>query len=77
MDEMQAHMSVSLLKAAKKHNGLKVVGMVGRCWMTKEINNKLKERQEVRRSGGIHTEAHRSLNEGVSHLTAEVKRGIR
>ena len=65
-----------LLKAAPKHVGLTAVGMARRCWMTKEINNKLKEREEVRRSEVIHTEAHRSLNEELSRLMTDVKRGI-
>ena len=37
--------------------------------MTKEINDKLKEREEIRRSEGAHTEAHKSVNEEVSRLT--------
>ena len=39
---MYACMSVILLKAAQKSIGLKSVRMAGRCWMTKEINDKLK-----------------------------------
>ena len=44
--------------------------------MTKEINDKLKEREEVGRSVGTNIEANKSLNEEVSRLTTEVKRGI-
>ena len=36
--------------------------MDGRCWMTKETNNKLKESEEFCQSKGIHTEADKSLN---------------
>ena len=57
MDEMHAHMSAILMKADKKHIELKVVGMAGQCWVTKEMNDKLKEQQEVCQSEGIHTEA--------------------
>ena len=64
------------IEGSKKHIGLKGVGMAGRCWMTKQISNKLKEREEVSRSEGIHTKAYKSLNEEVSRLTIEVKRGI-
>ena len=46
-------MSVILLKADQKHIGLKAEGMAGRCWMMKEINHKLKEREEVRQNEGI------------------------
>ena len=73
---MHARMSAILLQAAPKHIGLKAVGMAGRCWTTKEINDKLKEREEVRRSEGTHTETYKSLNEEVSRLTTEVKQGI-
>ena len=59
MDEMCERMSAILLKAAQKQTRLKVVGMAGRCWITKEMNNKLKEREEVRRSEGIHTDAYK------------------
>ena len=76
VEGMHACIRAVLLKVAPKHIGLKAVGMAGRCWMTKEINDKLKERQEVCRSGGIHTESHKSLNIKVSHLTAEVKPGL-
>ena len=44
--------------------------------MTKEINDKLKEREEVRRNEDINTEAYKSLNEEASRLSTEVKRGI-
>ena len=74
VDEMHARMSAILLKAAQRHNGLKAVLMDGRCWMTKEINDKLKERQEVCRCEGTNTEAYLSLNEKVSRMTTEVKR---
>ena len=73
---MYVHMSAILLKAAQEHIGLKVVGMVGRGWMTKKINDKLKDREEVRQNEGIHTKAHKSLNEEVSRMTAKMKRGI-
>ena len=76
MDEMYARMSATLLKAAQKHLGLNAVGMVGRCWMTNEIMDKLKEKEEVHQIEGIHTEEYKSLNEEVSPLTTEVKRGI-
>ena len=52
------------------------MGMSGGCCLTKEINDKLKEREKVRRSEGTHTEAFNSLNEEVSWLRSEVKRGI-
>ena len=74
--EMYARMSAILLKAAQKHIGLKVVGMAGRCWMMKQINDKLKEREDVRRSEGIHTEVYKSLHEEVSRLTTKEKRAI-
>ena len=44
--------------------------------MTKEINDKLKEREEICRSEGIHTEACKNLNEEVCRLMPEVTRGI-
>ena len=69
-------MTAILLKAAPKHIGLKAVGMAGQCWTTKQINNKLNEREEVGQSEGNHTEAYKSLNEEVSWLMTEVKRGI-
>ena len=75
MDEMHARVSEILLRQ-QKQIWLKVAGMVGRCWMTKEINDKLMEREDVRRSEGIHTDAYKSLNEEVSRLTTEVKRRI-
>ena len=59
-------MSAILLKAAQKHIGMKVVGMVGRCTMTKEINDNLKEREVVRQSDGTNTEAHPSPSEEIS-----------
>ena len=43
VDEIYARMSVIILKA-----GLNAVGLAGRCWMMKEVNDKLKERAEVR-----------------------------
>ena len=73
---MCAHMCVILLTAAQDHIGLKAVGMAGLCWMMNVINDKFKERKEVRRSEGIHTEACRNLNEDVSRLTTGAKRGI-
>ena len=36
------------LKASQKHIGLKTVGMAGWCWMIEHVNDKLKEREEVR-----------------------------
>ena len=42
----------------------------------KEINDKLMKREAVRQSDGTHTKACKSLNEEVSRLTTEVKRGI-
>ena len=47
LDEMYARMSSIPLKAAQKHIGLKVVGIAGWRWMTKVINDKLKEGEEV------------------------------
>ena len=44
--------------------------------MTKEINDKLKEQEEVRQSKGIHIEPYNSLNEEVSRLTMDMERGI-
>ena len=44
---MYVRMSAVLLMAAQGHIGLKAVGMAGRCWMTKEINDKVKKREEV------------------------------
>ena len=76
VDKIYVRKSAILLKADSKHIGLKAVGMAGRCWMTKEINNKPKKLEEVRRSVGIHNQAYKSLNEDVSRLTMEVKRGI-
>ena len=76
VDEMHARMCAILLRAAQKHIGLNAVGMAGLCWMTKVINDKTKERDEVCRSEDIHTETCKSLNEEVSRLTCEVKRGI-
>ena len=76
MDDMHARICATLLMAAHKHNGLNAVGMAERCWMTKEINDKLKYGEEVRRSGSIHIEAYNSLNEEVSRLTTVLKRGI-
>ena len=74
---MCAILSYAILsKAAQKHIGLKAVGMAGRCWMTKDINDKLKVREQVRRSEGIHTEAYKRLNKEVSRLSTEVKRRI-
>ena len=67
---MYACLSAILLKAAQKHIGLKAMGMVGRCWMMKEINDKLKEREDT------HIEAYKSLNEEITRLTTEEKRGI-
>ena len=61
-------MSAIPLKAAEKHIELKALGLAGRCWMTEEINNKLKEREEVRRSEGTKIEAYKSLNEEESRL---------
>ena len=69
-------MSVILFKAGQNHIGQKAVRLAGRCWMTKEINDKLKEREEVHRSEGTHTEACKNLNEEVSRLTTVVKRRI-
>ena len=43
VDKMDARTSAILLKAVQKHIGLKAVGMDGRCSMTTEINDKLKE----------------------------------
>ena len=76
VDKMYACMCVILLNSAKEHIGLNVVGMAGQYWMAKEINDKLKEREEIRQSDIILTEAYKSLNEEVSRLTTEVKRGI-
>ena len=73
VDKVYALMSAILLKAAQKHIGLKAVGMVGRCWMMKEINDKLKEREEVCQSIGIHIKAYKSLNEEITRLTTELK----
>ena len=73
---MYACMSAILFKSVQKHIGLKAMGMGGQCWMMKEINDMLKERQKVRRCNGIHTDACKSLDEEVSRLTTEVKRGI-
>ena len=58
----------------KKHIEMKAVGMAGRYWMTKEINDRMKEQEEVRRIESTNTEAYMSLK--VSRLTMEVKRGI-
>ena len=44
VDKIHARLSAILLKATKKHVGLKVEGMAGWRWMMKEINDKLKER---------------------------------
>ena len=77
VDKMYGRMSTVLLKAAQKHIGVKAVGMAGQCWLAKEINDKLKEQENVRRSEVNHTEANKSLNEEVSRLTTDVKRGIR
>ena len=49
---MYAQMSAILLKATPKHIGVKAVGMIGWCWMTKEISNKVREQEEI-----CHTEA--------------------
>ena len=76
VDEMYARMSAIPLKAVHKHIGLKAVGMAGWCWITKEINERLKERQKFRRGEGIHTEAYNIMNEELSRLTTEVKGGI-
>ena len=62
VDEMHARMSAILLRAANEYIGLKAVGMAGRCLMTIDINDKLKEREEVRRSEGIHTQAYNNNN---------------
>ena len=45
VEEMHTRMSAIQLKAPKKHIGLKAVGKAGRYWMTKRINDKMKERQ--------------------------------
>ena len=37
-------------------------GNGGWCWMMKEINGKLKEREEVHQSEGTHTKPYKSLN---------------
>ena len=66
-------MCAILLKAAIKHIGLNVVGMAGRCCVTKQINDKLKGREEACRSEGIYNKAHKSLNEDFSQLTTEEK----
>ena len=50
----------------QKHICHKAVGLAGRYWMTKDINDELRERLEVRRSVGTNTEAHKRLNEEVS-----------
>ena len=47
VDKIYVRMSAILLKDSK-HIWLKVVGMAGRCWMTKEINDKPKKLEEVR-----------------------------
>ena len=50
--------------------------MAGRWWLSREIKDKLLEREEVRQSEGIYAEAYKSLNEEVSWLTPEVRRLI-
>ena len=47
VDEMYACMSAILSKAAHNHIGLKAVGMAGKRRMMKQIDDKLKEREEV------------------------------
>ena len=59
VDEICLHMSAILLKADQKHIALKAVGIAGRHWMTKEINNKMNEKQKVRRNEGIHTDSYK------------------
>ena len=76
VDEMNARMYVIQLKATHKHIGLKAVGMAGRCWMTKDINDKLLDLEDVRRSGVTYTEAYMRLNEKVSRQTTDLKRRI-
>ena len=70
------HLSEILLKAARKHIGLKNGGNGWTVFDDEEIFDKLMEREDIRRSEGIHTEAHKSMNEVVSRVTTEVKRGI-
>ena len=59
VDEMYAHMSAIPLKAAQTHIGLKAEGMTGRCWLKKEIKDKLKERERVCQREGIYTETYK------------------
>ena len=69
-------MSAILLKEAQKHTGLKAVGMAERWLITKEINDKLEDREEVHRNDDIHNEANKSVNEEESRLMTELTREI-
>ena len=60
-----------MLAAARKHVGLKGVGMTGEYWKMREIAKAERERYELSERLGIHSEECKSKDEEVNSLTSE------
>ena len=68
------HMYQSLCKAvlaaARKHTGLKAVGMTGEYWKTCEIAKVERERDELRERMGINSEEYKAKGREVKNFTS-------
>ena len=60
-----------MLAAARRHIGLKAVGMTGEYWMMQEIATAERERDELRESLAIHSEEYKPKDREVKDFTSE------
>ena len=68
IEPLYASFCSAVLTSARKHIGLKAVGMSGKCWMTREIAVAERERDRLRTQTGIHSEAFKAKDAEVKAM---------
>ena len=76
MNVQYERLCTAVLAAATKHIGLKAVGMSGECWMTKEIVDAEKERDEIRAHSGINSTDYKAKDKLVKAMLKSRKAEI-
>ena len=73
LTQMYRSFCKEVLAAARRHNALKAVGMTGKYWEAQEIASEERDRDDLMKRLGIHSEEYKAKDRNVRGLTSERK----